>query len=119
GEERRLRGVPVVEVVRRELVVPFQRASVGIQRQDRVRVEVVAFPLVAVVVGARVAGWPVEQPGFRIVGAREPGPRATVFERLASPRFGPRLAWCRDRPEPPYAFASGCFVGVEKSADAL
>ena len=53
--------VPVVGVVRRELIVPAQPAGVGVERDEGIRVEVVSQPVVAVVVGVRVAGAPVEQ----------------------------------------------------------
>ena len=51
GEHRHLRRVVVHLVVRRELVVPFQRAGVGVERDDAVAIEVVAQTRAAVPVG--------------------------------------------------------------------
>ena len=47
-QHRRLRGVPVPQIVRRELVVPLQLAGLGIQRQDAVGIQIVARAIVAV-----------------------------------------------------------------------
>ena len=118
-EHRRLGRVPVVQVVRRELEVPLQLAGVRIEREDRVRVEVVALALVAVVVGTRIAGRPVEQARFGIVGAGQPGGGAAVLDRLADPRLRAGLAGRGHGPEPPHALAGRGPVRVEESADAL
>ena len=60
-EHRRLGRVPVVQVVRRELEMPLQFARVRVEREDGIRVQVVALPLVAVVVGTGIASRPVQQ----------------------------------------------------------
>ncbi len=105
--------------MRRELKVPLQSAGVGVEREDRVRVQVVALPLVAVVIGTGVAGRPVQQARVRIVGACQPGSGTSMLECLADPCFGSRFAAGRDRPEPPHAFAARRPVGIEKSAIAF
>ena len=52
---RHMRGVPVVNVMRRELIMPPQLAGVGIDRQQGTGVEIVAVPIVAVVIGIWIA----------------------------------------------------------------
>ena len=53
GEDGDLHRVVVVGVVRRELEVPLQLPGIGVERDDRVGIEVVARPLIGVPVGAR------------------------------------------------------------------
>ena len=55
-EDRHVRRIPVVHVVGGELVVPPKLPAVGIERHERARVEIVAFPVVAVVIGVRIPG---------------------------------------------------------------
>ena len=45
-DHRRLGGIPVPQVVRRELVIPLQPASRWIEREDAVGVKVVAYALI-------------------------------------------------------------------------
>ncbi|KAF0187433.1 MAG: hypothetical protein FD165_2913, partial [Gammaproteobacteria bacterium] len=66
GQYRDLHRVVVVAVVRRELVVPFQLAGVGVERNDGLSVEIVAGTLVGVPVGPRIADAPVREVEFRI-----------------------------------------------------
>jgi len=79
-EHGRLLRVPVPEVVRGVLVVPLQPAAPGVERHDRVGVEVVADAFAAVVVRAGIAGRPIERLEIGVVGAREPGGRARVVD---------------------------------------
>ena len=95
GQHRHLRRVPVVHVVRRELVVPLERAGVGVERDDRVGVEVVAVAIVAVEIGAGIAGAPVDQVERRIVGAGDPGGAAAALPRVAFPGLAALLARAR------------------------
>ena len=90
-EHGRLLRIPVPEVVRRVLEVPLEPSSRGIQREDRVGVEIVAVPLAAVVVGTRIARRPVERLERRIVGARQPRGAAAMFD-VASPSMCPSPA---------------------------
>ena len=53
--------VPVPDVVRSELVIPFELAGLRIERQDARRSKDCRPPLVAVVIRAGIAGRPVEQ----------------------------------------------------------
>ena len=65
GEHGHLRGVVVHLVVRRELVMPFQLAGVGVERDHAVGVEVVAEPDVAVACRARDCRFPRTSGSFR------------------------------------------------------
>ena len=51
-------GVAIVQVVRRELVVPLEVAGLGIEREDAVGVEVVAGTVAVVASRARDCRWP-------------------------------------------------------------
>ena len=115
----RLRRVPIVQIVWGELVVPLQLSGNRFERYHRSCVEIVALALIAVIVGAGIAGRPIEQLGLRIVGAREPGGPAPVLDGPPDPRFRPRLAARGNRPEPPRPFAGRSFVSVQESADPL
>src|SRR5258708_22151926 len=108
-----------MQIVRGVLEIPAEFSGGGVERQHRIGIQVVAFALVAVVVGTRIAGGPEELVGFRIVGAGEPGGSASVRQRLAGPGFGERLARRGPRPEPPHALAGGSFVSRDEPANAL
>src|SRR5205085_1356420 len=117
-EHRDLVGVPVVDVVRRELEVPAGLAGVDVDGDERRRVEVVPLARVAVPVRARVAGAPVDQPQRRIVGAGQPRRAAAVHPAVAGPAFAARFAGRWYRPEAPRQFSGLRVVGVEEAADA-
>ena len=81
-QHRDLHRVVVVDVVRRELVVPSKRARVGVERDHRGGVEVVARPLRAGVIGTDIAHAPVGEIELRIVGAGQPDRSAAVLPGL-------------------------------------
>src|SRR5687767_10042801 len=108
-----------MQVMRRELEVPLLLARLRIEREHRVRVQVVALALVAVVVGTRIAGRPIQQPCCGIVAAGEPGSSASVFECLAVPGIRSGLTARGHGPESPDTLAGSCSVGVEETADAF
>ena len=91
GQHRNLRGVPIEFVVRRELVVPLQLAGIGVERDHRGTVQVVAQARIAVPIRTGIPGSPEGQIGFRIVGTGHPDGRAAVhpgivgFAVLAEP----------------------------------
>ena len=96
---RRLCRVPVPEIVRGELVVPLQLAAGRIEREEAVRIQVVADALIAVVVRSGIARRPEQRIGVRIVGAREPGIAAAMLDaRALSTSPTPALpAWAGSR----------------------
>ena len=91
-QRRRLLRVVVPDIVRRELKVPLQLSGFRIQRDDRIRIEVVAAAIVANQIGRRIAGRPVQRVELRIVGAGQPRGRARMLDALSLPGLGLRLA---------------------------
>ena len=93
-----LHGIVIELVVRRELVIPFQLAGVGVQRDHRTAVEIVAHADIAVLIRARVADAPIGEVERRIVGARHPYRCAAGLPGIARPGFVTRLRrgreWC-------------------------
>ena len=104
-EHRHLHRVVVVAVVGRELVVPLQLAGVGVERDDRVGIEVVAGPLIGIPVGPRIADAPVGQVQRRIVRTGDPDRAAAVLPRVALPGFVPGSPGAGNRVEPPELLA--------------
>ena len=119
GQHRHLRGIPVVGVVRGELVVPLEHAGVGVERDHRVGVEVVALAVLAVEVRAGVAGAPVDQVQRRVERAGHPRGAAAALPRVAFPALAALLARAGHHPEAPGALAGGGVEGVDEAADAV
>ena len=93
---RHMRRVPVVDVVRRELVVPAQPAGVGVERHAANRYRDCRRPIVAVVIGIRIAGAVVHEIQRRDRSCRSPRPR----RRRAPPTSGSATTRCPARPDP-------------------
>ena len=113
-----LRRVPVELVVRRELIVPLQLARIGIERDHRAAVQVVARPSGAVPVRSGIAGAPVGEVRLGIVRTGHPDRRAAVHPRVAAPRFVARLAWPGHGVEAPHFFAGLHVPRGDEAADA-
>ena len=111
--------IPVVNVVRRELVIPLELTGLCFQRQDRIAIQVVAFAIIAIVVGAGVAGSPVHKVKLRIVSAGHPRRARAMLGVLALPCFRSRLARLGHRPESPHFLTGGLIVGTHKSTSAF
>src|SRR3954454_18478843 len=105
--------------MRSELIVPAQLAGIRVNSENGAGVEVVAFALVAVVIGAGIAGGPVEQVRVGIVCAAQPRSGAPVLDGAADPGVGERLAGLGHCPEAPHAFAGGGIVGIDETARAF
>ena len=119
-EYRGLLRIPVPQVMRSELIVPSEFPRFGVEREDRVRVQVVALPLAAVGIGIRIAGRPEKRIGRGIVRASQPGGAATFFEiDRAFPCVGRGLTSSGNSPEAPCLLAGVDAVGGEESADAF
>src|SRR5581483_6780942 len=101
------------------LIKPLELAGLRVEREHGGAVEIVAFALIAVIVGAGIAGGPVEQTGFRIICAGEPRGCAAMLCRGAVPGLKAWFAGRRDCPEAPHMLASGRFISVQKSAYAF
>ena len=72
-DHRRLSGIPVIEIVRSELVMPFQFSCGGIKGEQGIGVKIVAFALVPVQRRIRIAGAPKHGVRCGIEGAGHPG----------------------------------------------
>ena len=118
GEDGNLDGVPVVDVVGGELEVPRHLAGVAVEGEHRVGVEVVAQPHLAAVVGAGVAGAPVDEVQLGVVRAGDPGRRPARPPRVAQPRAVVGVVGPGNGVGAPLALAALGVVGVEEAADA-
>ena len=120
AEHRHLRRVPVVDVVRGELVVPLQLAGVRVERDERRGEEVVAFAIGAVVVGARVAGAIEDEILLGIVGPGHPDRSSAAQVRVT---LRPGVAALFSRPghgvEPPHLLAGLRVERFDETADAV
>src|SRR6516225_2091357 len=102
--------VVVPRVIRRVLEVPRQLAVFDVQRNDRVRIEIVARPRLRVVLGNRIAGSPDRQLARRIIRAGLPEAASAGLPRvvLVLPGFAAGLARFRDGiPAPELVACSG------------
>src|SRR5438876_4959426 len=82
--------------MRRVLVIALNLAGVGVESECRVRVEVVAGPVVRDP-GARIPRTPVGRVRGRIIDPGNPGRSAASFVGLAFPGVATRLVWRRHR----------------------
>src|SRR5215510_613629 len=108
--------------MRRELIMPTELTGVGVKRDDRRGVEVVAFAFRTVVIGSGVTGAPVHQVEFRIVGARHPDRAAAMLPRFrigATPRAVTRILGAGSRIEAPDLLSALHIVGIDETADAV
>ena len=98
NQHRRLRGVPIMRVVRRHLVVPHDLPGIGIEGDDRAGIEIVPFAILAGQHGLRIAGADVVEVELRVVGAGEPRHAAAVGHHFGiRPGVGARLPGPRRR----------------------
>src|SRR4029079_10786998 len=82
GENGNLGRIPIEFVVRRELVMPFELAGVGIDGDDGGAIEVVSKAVVAVIVGTRVASAPHREVRLGIIGTGNPDGGSAVQVRV-------------------------------------
>ena len=112
-------GIPVARIVRRELIVPFELAGIGVDGKDGTGVEVVAHAHFAVDIGTGVAYGPIEGIEIGIVTAGEPHAAGAVFPAIAGPCFVAGLARRGDSVEMPELPAGGGIVGFKETDDAV
>ena len=97
--------------------MPAQLSRLGIESHHTIRIEVIAAPLIAVSVRKGIAGGPVQQSRFGIVGSGQPGCRASGIERRSLPGFRTRLAAFWQRSEAPGELTGGSFVSGYESLE--
>ena len=108
-----------MQIVRRELKVPFELSRAGVERDDAVRVQVVAGAAVAVPIRSGISGAPVDEIEIGIVGAGDPCRRGAPLPAVALPGLVPLLARPGNSPESPCAIARLRVVRIEKPAHAV
>src|ERR1044071_229330 len=116
-QHRHVGRIPVVDIVRSELEMPAELAGIGIQSDQRAGGEIVTLAAIAIVVGAGIAGAPVDQIESRVVGAGDPSGRATGFPAIALPGVMTGLTGTGHRPEAPEAAAGLRVVSVQETAN--
>src|SRR5262249_53560379 len=105
--------------MRRVLEVPSLGASIGIEGDQTVGVQVVALTHIAVPVGPRISRTPEDSVALRIVGAGAPRGRAASFPAIAVPGFVPRFALGGNGVEAPQPLARLGVVTVDESPSTI
>ena len=118
-QNRDLYRIPIMQIVRRELKIPFELAAVGVQRDNRLGIKVVSSSRLAVEVRRRVPDAPVEQVQFGIEAPREPRRSAAGLPRIAGPGFVAGLTRTRNRVEPPQPFSRRGVEGVQPAVESV
>jgi hypothetical protein len=67
--------------------MPLEFSRIGIEREQRIAVEIVARAPFTSIGGRRIAGWPKDQIGGGIVDAGDPSRSAASLVRIAFPGF--------------------------------
>ena len=109
--------IVVERIVRRELVVPLDLSGLGIKRQHRAGVEVVARPAGGIE-RARIADAPIDRVQFRIERAGDPGRSAAKLPGIARPGIVAGLAGRRDGIGAPEMLAGLRIPAVDEVAGA-
>ena len=117
GDQLRRRGEVVVpQVVVHDLEVPHALAGARVERDQRVRVEVAADAIGAVVVVGRRAGREVGDAAARVDRDLAPGVGAAdVLPGVLRPRLVALLAGMRHRVERPHQLAGDDVVGAQRA----
>ncbi len=89
SQNRGLRGITIPQIVRRELVVPFEAAGLPVDGEDTVGIKVVSRAIVTVVLSRWIAGRPVDGIQFGIVAACKPCGRTSVSRTSSLPGIDP------------------------------
>src|SRR5207244_6749504 len=113
-----LSRIPIVNIVRRELVVPLQFSGGGIERQDAIGEQIVAAALAIIGIRPRITRGPVERIGLGIIGTGLPGRAPASGYCCSLPRLEAWIAFGRNGPVAPDAFAGVGFVSRKETADA-
>src|SRR5580704_16390924 len=108
-----------MQVVRSELVIPFEFSRVCVESEHRAAVEIVAGAFVTTVAGRGIAGGPINEIQLRIVRTGDPGRCAAGLPRVASPGFVARLAGAGNGIESPGTLAGVGVIGIDEAAHAI
>src|SRR2546426_4689164 len=99
--------------------MPLELPRIGVDRDCRIRVQVVALAIVAVPVRRGIACAPDDQVELGIVGTGHPGWRATVLPFVGGPGLISLLAGSGNCPKTPAALSGLDVIRVEESADSI
>src|SRR4051794_19261494 len=97
------------------LEMPLQGARVGVERDQAVRVQVVALAPVAIPIRPRISRAPVDGVRLRLVGAGHPGGGRAGLPALALPGIVARLPLGGNGVEAPGALAGFRVIRVDES----
>src|SRR5262249_42719546 len=111
--------VVVIEIVRRELKIPFELASSRIEGQQAIGVEVIARPWVSIKIGCRIARAPENGVELGIKSTRHPSGPAAELVALAGPTRGAKFARSRDGPKTPRFFSGFGIVSRNKATHTV
>ena len=100
-KKQRFSGIPIVEVMRSELVIPFEFSILSVEGDDAVGVQIGSVAIVAIGGREWISHCPIKSFCLDIVGTGEPRCTAAGLDRFTFPSFGARLAGFRNGPEPP------------------
>ncbi len=96
NQHGRFGGIPIMHVVRRNLIVPNKFSGVGVERHNGTRIKVVAFAALLRHYRIRIARADVVEIQFRIIGARHPSLSGAVCGSVfVRPSLNARLALAR------------------------
>ena len=87
-EKSLVSGIVIPNVVLDLLPIPFQCAEFWIERNDRVGVEIIAFPIRADKILPRITCAVIDQVGLRIVASWKPSPAPAILPALAGQLAG-------------------------------
>src|ERR1700690_3269863 len=99
--------------------MPLQSAGIGIERDDRIRIKIVALTLGVVEVRSGIADPPIGKVEIRIVGTGDPYRRAAVGPGISTPGLVSRLPGSRNRIKFPSFLACFRFVCGDKAANTI
>ncbi len=118
SQNRHVIGIPVVQIMGRKLIVPAQLTGIRIQRNQRIRIEIVTGSSVTVIIRIRIAHTPVNEVQFWVKAAVHPGsaPSGCQHFRVIRPGFTARLAGSGDRVETPELLPTDRIVSIDKPA---
>ena len=100
-----------------ELVVPAQLTGIGIQRHDRIGIEIITGSQIAVIVRVWIAYSPIDQIQFGVIAAIHPGaaPAPRQHLRVVWPGLTARLTRPWNGIETPESIARSRVIGIDKA----
>src|SRR5262247_3426268 len=101
------------------LEMPAQRTGLGVESDNGIGVEIIAWSLITTIHWTRIANPHIDQVQVRIVGPRQPGGATAVLPGITAPGLMAGLPRPRHRVEPPLAFPGLNVVGIDEAPGGL